>query len=67
MVAKTREFFVTHDVSSAYVLLARDWHQAREKEIRNAFTITYEPVYPGVKLLRIRVAHPGRNEGSLER
>lgn len=53
VVAKTREFFVTHDVSSAYVLLARDWHQARENALRSAFSVANEHVYPGAKLLRI--------------
>jgi uncharacterized membrane protein len=53
VVAKTRQFFVTHDVSSAYVLLARDWHATREKALRNAFSVADEQAYPGVKLLRI--------------
>ena len=58
-VSKTHDFFATHNVSSAYILLARDWHQAREKGIRNVFTIVDEQSYPGVKLLKILAAQSG--------
>jgi len=42
-----------HSISSAYVLLSRDWNQRREKAIRNAFTIESEKAFPGVKVFRI--------------
>jgi 4-amino-4-deoxy-L-arabinose transferase-like glycosyltransferase len=46
--------FSATGVSSAYVLLARDWYRIREKVIRQAFVVTHEYSYPGrVKLLRI--------------
>ena len=66
-VSKTHEFFATYSVPSVYILLARDWHQAKERAIRSGFTVIDERAYPGVKLLRIRVARPERNEGSVER
>jgi uncharacterized membrane protein len=53
LVSKTREFFATHDVSSAYILLARDWRQSREKILCSAFSIADEHAYPGVKLLKV--------------
>jgi uncharacterized membrane protein len=52
-VPQTLGFLAKRNVSSASILLARDWHQVREKSIRNAFTVVDEQAYPGVKLLRI--------------
>jgi hypothetical protein len=63
IVSETHDFFATHGVSSAYILLVRDWHQAREKVIRSAFTIVDEQAFPGVKLLRIVIAPPGTKIG----
>jgi hypothetical protein len=45
--------FATKNVAFVNVLLIRDWYQVREKVIQKAFTVHYEYVSPGVKLLRI--------------
>jgi hypothetical protein len=36
-----------------YILLARDWKQLKEKEIRGAYRVENEKSYPGVKILRV--------------
>jgi hypothetical protein len=43
--------------SDGYVLLARDWHQETERGLREAFTVTEEWAFPGVKVLRVRKGH----------
>jgi uncharacterized membrane protein len=53
VVSKINDFFATHGASSAYIILARDWHQLRELAIRNAFSVDHEQSYPGVKIFRI--------------
>jgi 4-amino-4-deoxy-L-arabinose transferase-like glycosyltransferase len=54
VVDKINASFSTHNASSVYVLLARDWYRIRESAIRKAFVITYEHSYPGkVKILKI--------------
>jgi hypothetical protein len=53
IVKRIRDFFSTHPSSSAYIILARDWHQVRERAIRQAFPISQEQTLPGVKVLRI--------------
>jgi uncharacterized membrane protein len=53
IVENINAFFSTHDASSIYIVLVRDWHQKREKAIRNAFAINHEHSYPGVKIFRV--------------
>jgi hypothetical protein len=45
--------FATHNTTSAYIMLVRDWHDMRERTIRNAFTVDNIRSYPGVQILRI--------------
>jgi len=53
VVSSIEKVFSTQSASSVYVLLTRDWSQAKETAIRNAFGITQERAYPGVKIFRI--------------
>src|SRR5262249_21749436 len=53
VVSSIEQVFSSQSASSVYVLLTRDWHRARETTIRNAFRITQERAYPGVKIFRI--------------
>jgi 4-amino-4-deoxy-L-arabinose transferase-like glycosyltransferase len=46
-------FFTKTEALSVYILLARDWRQLKEKEIRVAYRIENEQSFPGVKILRI--------------
>ena len=39
--------------SSAYVIVARDWRQRRENDLRQAFTIDFEQSFVGSKLFKI--------------
>ena len=55
-VNRLQAFFSTKNVPSAYIVLARDWRQRREKAIRNAFAVDRERAYPGTTVLRVR--HP---------
>ena len=53
IVSLIEQVFVSHDISSAYVVLARDWDRAGETAIRNAFGGTLERSFPGVQVFRI--------------
>jgi uncharacterized membrane protein len=53
LVSSIEQVLSRQSASTAYVLLARDWNQEREKTIRNAFASTPEKIYPGVTILRI--------------
>jgi len=53
IVPRIEQVFLTQNISSAYVVLARDWDKARETAIRNALGGTVERSFPGVKVLRI--------------
>jgi len=52
-VSSINAVFSAQATSAAYVLLARDWNQAPEKAIREAFAVTQEKTFPGVKMLRV--------------
>jgi uncharacterized membrane protein len=53
IVSSIEQVFVSQDTSSAYVVLARDWDNAGETAIRNAFGGTLERSFPGVQVFRI--------------
>lgn len=53
VVEKIGTFFATSNTASAYVVLVRDWRQARENAIRNAFAVDQAQSYPGVRILRV--------------
>jgi 4-amino-4-deoxy-L-arabinose transferase-like glycosyltransferase len=53
IVSSIEQVFVAQDISSAYVVLARDWDSAAETAIRNAFGGTLEGSFPGVQVFRI--------------
>jgi uncharacterized membrane protein len=56
VVERIHHVFSTHAAPSAYVVLARDWQQAREQAIRQAFPLRQEYTFPGVKVLHIAKA-----------
>jgi mannosyltransferase len=53
LVENIKNVFPTHDTTSVYVILVRDWHQAREKTIRHAFAVDNVGSFPGVRMLRV--------------
>jgi mannosyltransferase len=53
LVESIKNVFPTHDTTSVYVILVRDWHQAREKTIRRAFAVDNVGSFPGVRMLRV--------------
>ena len=55
IVGDVHRFFQTEKRQSAYILFARDWHQRREHAIRNAFSLFDEQVFPGVKIMQIKL------------
>lgn len=50
---RTQAVFKSQNVQSVYILIARDWQQRREHEIREAFEVVEEHAYPGVRLMKI--------------
>jgi hypothetical protein len=40
-------------VQAVYILIARDWQKRREKAIREAFEVSEESTFPGVRLMKI--------------
>jgi hypothetical protein len=57
--------FAKFDTPAVYVLLARDWGQLREKDVRTAFVVDQERSFPGVKILK--VSQPSKQPGAAER
>jgi hypothetical protein len=53
IVPRIEQVFLAQNISSAYVVLARDWNKASERGIRNAFPNTLERSFPGAKVFRI--------------
>jgi uncharacterized membrane protein len=53
IIGQINAFFSTHNISSAYIILVRDWHQPIEKSIRDSFIVDHEQSYPGTKILKI--------------
>jgi hypothetical protein len=53
VVERLNHFFLTSAATSATIVLVRDWHQVRERAIRQAFPIRHEQTVPGVKVLYI--------------
>jgi len=48
-----RKFFSTNKISCAYLFLARDWNKVVEKQIDQAFFISKEKEFNGVKVFKI--------------
>jgi hypothetical protein len=53
VVERLHTFFSPSPVAAASVIVVRDWHQRRERAIRQAFPLRHELAFPGVKVLRI--------------
>jgi uncharacterized membrane protein len=53
IVENINSILATHNTTSAYIILVRDWHNKRERTIRNFFTVDNIRSYPGVQILRI--------------
>jgi 4-amino-4-deoxy-L-arabinose transferase-like glycosyltransferase len=53
IVSPIQQVLAVEGLSSAYVMVARDWDRARETAIRNAFSSVLEKTYPGVKIFKI--------------
>jgi hypothetical protein len=58
VVERLHTFFSTSAASAVSIIVVRDWHEVRERAIRQAFPVRHEQVFPGVKVLRITRA-PG--------
>jgi hypothetical protein len=50
---RIQKVLALQNISSAYVVVARDWNRRAEIAIRNAFQGTLEGSFPGVKVFRI--------------
>jgi len=50
---RTQAEFESQNVQSVYILIARDWQKRREHAIREAFEVSEEYAYPGVRLMKI--------------
>jgi len=53
IVSNIRLFLSETKTPHVYVLLARDWRQLKENEIRNAFSVDNKRSYPGVTIIKI--------------
>ena len=53
VVLRIEQVFLTQNISSAFLVLARDWDKTRETAIRNDLGGTVERSFPGVKVFRI--------------
>jgi hypothetical protein len=53
LVENITDVFPTQQTPSVYVILVRDWHQTRERIIREAFAVDNTRSFPGVRLLRV--------------
>jgi uncharacterized membrane protein len=53
IVPAIEKVLLSENMSSAYVLLARDWDKGKEKAVRSAFRGSQEHSFPGVKVFRI--------------
>jgi uncharacterized membrane protein len=51
--SRIENVLLTQNISSAYILVARDWDSTAEAAIRDAFAGTLERSFPGVKVFRI--------------
>jgi len=57
---RTQAVFESQNVQSVYILIARDWQKRRENAIREAFKVSEEYTYPGVRLMKIIRNQPVR-------
>jgi uncharacterized membrane protein len=53
VVERLHTFFSTSAASAVSIIVVRDWHEVRERAIRQAFPVHHEQVFPGGKVLRI--------------
>ena len=49
-----RSFFANQDVSSVWVMIARDWTKAQEARLRRDFSIQQEHLYHGVTVMHVK-------------